>query len=255
MNNNLQTEAQNAPAQDFSGNKIILFANQKGGVGKTTLCGLFSNYLTTRGVKVIDIDADPQQNLSKCRIGDLDNLKRKYPDKDPNSFVKFNVKSFTLKNIDNVKTLVKMLATINETVIIDTPGSLATDGMVELLANSDYIICPYYFDLNSIVSTRTFAVIVQKLKERYPEYIKTKLLFVCNNKDIGQGTKEEKAVWKELKKYFQKFGTLIKPEIGHYKAVRNYNTISNDDKILSRVKPCFDVLFGIIYEGKTYEQF
>ena len=26
-------------------NKILLFANQKGGVGKTTLCGLFANYL------------------------------------------------------------------------------------------------------------------------------------------------------------------------------------------------------------------
>lgn len=35
-------------------NKIILFANQKGGVGKTTICGLFSNYLSdTRNVSLL----------------------------------------------------------------------------------------------------------------------------------------------------------------------------------------------------------
>ncbi|MEX2511676.1 MAG: ParA family protein [Cyclobacteriaceae bacterium] len=38
---------------------IILFANQKGGVGKSTLSVLFSNYLTlakNRPVKVYDMD-------------------------------------------------------------------------------------------------------------------------------------------------------------------------------------------------------
>ena len=35
---------------------IITFANQKGGVGKTTLCTLFANYLVARGKRTIVID-------------------------------------------------------------------------------------------------------------------------------------------------------------------------------------------------------
>ena len=34
-------------------NKIILFANIKGGVGKTTLCATFANYLRMDGKKVV----------------------------------------------------------------------------------------------------------------------------------------------------------------------------------------------------------
>ena len=52
-------------------NKIILFANQKDGVGKTTICGLFSNYLSdTRNVSLLVIDADPQQTFASRRKDD-----------------------------------------------------------------------------------------------------------------------------------------------------------------------------------------
>ena len=33
--------------------RIISIANQKGGVGKTTLCVTFANYLVTKGVRVL----------------------------------------------------------------------------------------------------------------------------------------------------------------------------------------------------------
>ena len=40
--------------------KIILFSNIKGGVGKTTLCAHFAEYLSMKGVPVVAVDADIQ---------------------------------------------------------------------------------------------------------------------------------------------------------------------------------------------------
>lgn len=53
---------------------IVTFANQKGGVGKTTLCVTFANYMVTKGVRVVVIDCDFQHSIMKCRKADI----RKY---------------------------------------------------------------------------------------------------------------------------------------------------------------------------------
>lgn len=44
--------------------KIIVVANQKGGVGKTTTAHILSNELSNRGYKCLAIDLDPQTNLT-----------------------------------------------------------------------------------------------------------------------------------------------------------------------------------------------
>jgi len=44
--------------------KIISFASQKGGVGKTTLCLQFAHFLVKKKKKVLVIDLDPQGNSS-----------------------------------------------------------------------------------------------------------------------------------------------------------------------------------------------
>lgn len=53
---------------------IVTFANQKGGVGKTTLCATFANFLVTMGVRVLVIDCDFQHSIVKRREVDI----RKY---------------------------------------------------------------------------------------------------------------------------------------------------------------------------------
>jgi len=46
----------------------IVFSNQKGGVGKTTVCREMGISLSLQGKKVLIVDTDPQGNLSKSLI-------------------------------------------------------------------------------------------------------------------------------------------------------------------------------------------
>ena len=54
------------------GNKIILFSNIKGGVGKTSCCALFAQYLNESGFPVKVLDADIQASLYRHRERELD---------------------------------------------------------------------------------------------------------------------------------------------------------------------------------------
>ena len=72
------------------------------------------------------------------------------------------VQSMTIKNPESTHVIMQNLRTLPRTTIIDTPGSLTQEGMLQLLINADYIICPYHYDLNTIDSTRAFLLYNEK---------------------------------------------------------------------------------------------
>lgn len=51
--------------------KVIAFANQKGGVAKTTSCQMLACGLAEQGKKVLAVDADAQRNLTSALAPDL----------------------------------------------------------------------------------------------------------------------------------------------------------------------------------------
>lgn len=54
----------------FARTKKLLFANNKGGVGKTTLAFNCAMFFARKGYKTVLIDLDPQCNLSRLAMGD-----------------------------------------------------------------------------------------------------------------------------------------------------------------------------------------
>lgn len=151
----------------------------------------------------------------------------------------------TIKNPENTLTIMKNLRTLPGTTVIDTPGSLTQDGMLQLLINADYIICPYHYDLNTIDSTRAFILAVFRLRQTHPQ-IRAQFIFVCNKYDVRIGKGSELKAWKIVDEYFQKFGILA-PRIGSYADLERYSTIGNNDKVAKHIKRCFDFIYKTIY--------
>ena len=124
--------------QDVMYESIIrTIANQKGGVGKTTLCVTFANYLVKKGFPVIVIDCDSQESLAQRRESDL----KRYPSEDGS--IPYEVLPFSLSKEEALFGFIGNIRKTPCVAIFDSPGNLKQQGLVTLFANSDYIICPF----------------------------------------------------------------------------------------------------------------
>lgn len=216
---------------------IITFANQKGGVGKTTLCTLFANYLVAKGKRVIVVDCDGQQTIYEKRQAD----RKKYSDEQ----VKYNIQAFSIANIDNVRNLMKNLRQMPGVVLIDAPGNLAQQGLIPLFAQTDYIVCPYQYEITSINSTVVFVRFILRLKNEISS-MKSKLFFVVNKFDKRYGTEGEKKLWTTTDEKLSMFGSVT-PKIDQKAEMQRYNTMGLMFSQKSIVGPAFDHIYNEIF--------
>ena len=196
-------------------NKIVVFANQKGGVGKSTLCILLADYLAYWKKDVCIIDTDLQQSATLQREQDKQTFGGDVP---------YSIQSFEVTDPKTMQMLMENAQSQDGFVLFDAPGTINDDGLAPMLIYADYIICPFEYESKSLTSTRTFIQVVNRLRQLNPQ-MKVQIFFVPNKVDSRIGTREELELWKQMNAEFALSG-IVAPPVGYRAQMKRVNTYS-----------------------------
>lgn len=142
-------------------NRKIIFANQKGGVGKSTLCILFANYLAWKKQDVCVIDTDLQKTIKMQRRKDMELYEGQ---EEP-----YVVQDFDVQDPETMQQLMDSASNTEGYVLFDSPGNVSEDGLVPMFTNADFIVCPYEYEEKTLDSTGTFVQVINALRQHTPE--------------------------------------------------------------------------------------
>lgn len=215
---------------------IVTFANQKGGVGKTTLCVTFANYLVTKGVRVVVIDCDFQHSIMKCRNADL----KKYGEQQ----IPYEVWAYEANDKEMMTSLMEKLHNDPEidVVLMDSPGSLKADGLVPMFVNSDIIVVPFHYDVVTVPSTASFLLFVDRLRKAVGDRMKAQLYIIPNLNDGRVGKRSELIIWDNTRDAFSNYG-YVTPKIPKRADMERFNTMAALDMQAAIVAPVFDKIY------------
>lgn len=153
----------------------IVFGNQKGGVGKSTLCIMLANYLAlVKKKQVLIIDMDFQKSISEQRKFDLS--------KNP-ALAETKPYEVLVMDTEDYPKYAEQLKQLNDYILIDLPGRLDDETLIPILKEAHYIVCPFAYEIKTVLSTLNFSKFVKFLD-------KDKAIFFVPNR-IKSGTKYE----------------------------------------------------------------
>lgn len=172
--------------------KFIVFGNQKGGIGKTTLTVLTATGLSQPpfNKKVLLIDNDNQKSVIRLRQYDEEN----YEDKAPYSIINLTYKE-----------IVRDIEEIDEAydyVFIDTPGKLDADlppeqqKIIKILLLTDYLFLPFKGGVLNLDATTDYVKVLlqaqlHRLKTNRPLITYGVVNFYKERSRINRELKEE----------------------------------------------------------------
>jgi cellulose biosynthesis protein BcsQ len=152
---------------------FVAFSTQKGGVGKTTFTVLAASYLHyLKGYNVAVLDCDfPQYSINAMRKRDTQQIEMDdyYKLMAYNQFKRLNKKAYPIiccSPEDAIASANNFLASSEvkfDVVFFDLPGTVNSVGVLQSLANMDYIFTPIIADRLVLESCLSFALSVNEL--------------------------------------------------------------------------------------------
>jgi chromosome partitioning protein len=217
---------------------IIVLANQKGGVGKSTHCALFAYYLSKKGKEVHVLDMDFQKTLERMRASDLSVVEER--EKEERLFD--NPLNYTVDYLPDEKILAALKIAekdTNSVYLFDMPGNLGRENVIKALAKADFIITPFQYDRVTLDSTAVFTQIISKFR------LKAKIIFLPTNID----NRVKLSVKKQVDDLLKAYGVIAPIVYQRNEMKKNISTLEPSKFLQDFLQPTYDFMYNIIYGG------
>ena len=212
-------------------NQIILFSNIKGGVGKTTLCAIFANYLVEKGIPVFVVDADLQASLYRHREREVS--------VDPDTTVPWAITQLSTSDFNSLSATVEKLKTIPGCVLIDCPGNLNDNNLALIYQAADIAVVPMTYDSDTVDATGIFVKAFKRCSS-------AQLIFTPNRINSKEGKSEELRQRSQTVDILSLIGEVT-PRIKQLAAIKRYTTLYPiEAKQLDAVEPAFQKIMNHI---------
>jgi chromosome partitioning protein len=224
---------------------ITFFPNQKGGVGKSTLCAMFAKLLEGEepAGTVCIMDCDRQHSMVAKRQADAKCLQAE-------KSVPYELKSIEIDTLQSAAVLMKSAKAMVGICMFDLTGKhLSAMAWCRCWCYSDVIICPFQYGSTVWKSTLMFLNVIGKIWLAYMKgRKKPKLIFVPNLVNESRGRQQEIESWKKTDAALVQAGGIVTPPIYNRADLSRYNTFGNTKQQAEIVRPAFDM---IIYNELT----
>lgn len=191
-------------------NKIILFSNIKGGVGKSTMCSMFATYCAEKGIPTAVVDADLQQSLMRQREREVKSAEGEVQEP-------WQLISLDTSDVKGVENMMENLKSIPGWILVDCPGNLNDNGLLPVFKSADAVVVPISYEDIVVDATSVFIQVFRKISD-------APLCFLPNRINDNEGTKSEREQRVETIKILGQLG-MIAPRIKQGVSIKRFTTL------------------------------